>query len=343
MTPPPSPSSASTSPLLPSSTTPRTASLPVTPGPGRITSPSSVDKNLAAQWSPQHIVIDATGVGEGLWALLDRAFPTRVIPVKFTSQEKSEIGWQFLSIIETGRFYDPDPTDEVRIQYSHCISEILRVLPRPSVGGSPTAPADPMANLSTTTTSSPMPSPPSSTARSGILPPNLSSPKASTRWIASTSRTFQMPPMSTDFRKRYQPHRANNLRRLRAAISCTDDSCRRCERRCLHVGTLPKYGVHALSAAEGFGDKSNRRQAGIDRFDDIATHIVPFLWGSPRDEAQEHQSRHPLQIRSIWGGMGRGGGGSESETNSAAPPTLRHCPRDFVPERKGREAISSPT
>ena len=82
-------------------------------------------KNLAQQASPQQIVIDATGVGEGLWALLDRSFPSRVIPVKFTSQEKSEIGWKFLSIIETGRFHDPNPSDEVRLQYSHCISEIL--------------------------------------------------------------------------------------------------------------------------------------------------------------------------------------------------------------------------
>jgi hypothetical protein len=82
-------------------------------------------KNLAEQWSPQHIVIDATGVGEGLWSLLDHTFPTRVIPVKFTSQEKSEIGWRFLSIIETGRFIDPAPTDEVRLQYSRCINEIL--------------------------------------------------------------------------------------------------------------------------------------------------------------------------------------------------------------------------
>ncbi len=82
-------------------------------------------KNLAEQWSPQYIVIDATGVGEGLWAMLDHAFPTRVIPVKFTSQEKSEIGWRFLSIIETGCFIDPAPTEEVRLQYSRCISEIL--------------------------------------------------------------------------------------------------------------------------------------------------------------------------------------------------------------------------
>jgi hypothetical protein len=82
-------------------------------------------KALAETWHPQHIVIDATGVGEGLWALLDRAFPARVIPVKFTQQEKSEIGWRFISIIETGRFRDHVHTDEVRLQYSRCIREIL--------------------------------------------------------------------------------------------------------------------------------------------------------------------------------------------------------------------------
>ncbi len=128
-------------------------------------------KNLAEQWSPQHMVIDATGVGEGLWALLDRSFPTRVIPVKFTSQEKSEIGWRFISIIETGRFHDPDPSDEVRLQYSHCISEILPGPPKPSAGVSPTAPAVPMANSSTTTTSLPMPSLPSWTVCSGVSRP----------------------------------------------------------------------------------------------------------------------------------------------------------------------------
>ena len=34
-------------------------------------------KALADSWRPQHIVMDATGVGEGLWAMLDRAFPKR--------------------------------------------------------------------------------------------------------------------------------------------------------------------------------------------------------------------------------------------------------------------------
>ncbi len=107
-------------------------------------------KALVDIWKPQHIVIDATGVGEGLWALLDKAFPTRVIPVKFTQQEKSAIGWRFLAIIETGRFRDcytagnrdsgignrttldsrfSNPglvnPDTVRIQYANCHSEIL--------------------------------------------------------------------------------------------------------------------------------------------------------------------------------------------------------------------------
>ncbi|HEY5269445.1 MAG TPA: hypothetical protein VII97_03855 [Anaerolineales bacterium] len=63
-------------------------------------------ESLVGSWRPEYIVIDATGVGEGLWALLDKAFPHRVIPVKFNQQVKSELGWKFLSIIDTGRFRD---------------------------------------------------------------------------------------------------------------------------------------------------------------------------------------------------------------------------------------------
>ncbi len=82
-------------------------------------------KALADIWKPQYIVIDATGVGEGQWAMLDKAFPTRVIPVKFSGQSKSEIGWQFIGVIETGRFRDCATNDDVRIQYENCQSEIL--------------------------------------------------------------------------------------------------------------------------------------------------------------------------------------------------------------------------
>ena len=80
---------------------------------------------LVDVWRPQHIVMDATGVGEGLWAMMHKAHPTRVIPVKFSQQVKSEIGWGYIAAIETGRVRDCCPTDEVRIQYQHCQSEVL--------------------------------------------------------------------------------------------------------------------------------------------------------------------------------------------------------------------------
>jgi len=82
-------------------------------------------KSLGESWHPLYLVIDATGVGEGLWALLDKVFPSQVLPVKFTQQVKSEIGWRFLTIIETGRFRDCCITDQVRAQYVACQSEIL--------------------------------------------------------------------------------------------------------------------------------------------------------------------------------------------------------------------------
>jgi len=82
-------------------------------------------KAAAERWRAQQIVIDATGVGEGLWAMLDKAFPTRVVPVKFTQQVKSELGYGFLAIIETGRFRDCAPSDQVRLQYQACQTEIL--------------------------------------------------------------------------------------------------------------------------------------------------------------------------------------------------------------------------
>ncbi|MBI5297956.1 MAG: hypothetical protein HY869_20970 [Chloroflexi bacterium] len=80
---------------------------------------------LADAWGPLYIVMDATGVGEGLWAMMDKAHPTRVLPIKFTAQVKSELGYGYIAVIETGRARDCCPTDESRIQYQHCKSEIL--------------------------------------------------------------------------------------------------------------------------------------------------------------------------------------------------------------------------
>lgn len=90
-------------------------------------------KSLAESWKPRHIVMDATGVGEGLWAMLDRSFPGQVIPVKFTRQVKSELGWRFLAIIESGRLRDCTRQSsfcqpagaQVLAQYLACQMEVL--------------------------------------------------------------------------------------------------------------------------------------------------------------------------------------------------------------------------
>jgi hypothetical protein len=82
-------------------------------------------KALGDAWKPQHFVVDATGVGEGFWALLERSFPGRVIPVKFSQQVKSELGWRFLAIIETGRFKACSFPEAARRQYLGCESDVL--------------------------------------------------------------------------------------------------------------------------------------------------------------------------------------------------------------------------
>jgi hypothetical protein len=59
---------------------------------------------LVEHWHARHVVVDATGVGAGLAAFLEKTFPGRVIPFTFSSTTKSQLGWNFLSAIETGRF-----------------------------------------------------------------------------------------------------------------------------------------------------------------------------------------------------------------------------------------------
>jgi hypothetical protein len=82
---------------------------------------------LAASWKPLRLVIDATGVGEGLWSLLDNALgPDVVIPVKFTPQIKSNLGYGFIGIVESGRYQEYHPLDDTfRLQLDKCRSEIV--------------------------------------------------------------------------------------------------------------------------------------------------------------------------------------------------------------------------
>jgi Terminase-like family. len=80
---------------------------------------------LASVWHPLYIVEDATGAGEGLWGMLYRKFTERVIGFKYTAQSKSELGYGFIAIIESGRFRDCVQDEASREQYANCQSEIL--------------------------------------------------------------------------------------------------------------------------------------------------------------------------------------------------------------------------
>ncbi|MFN2196240.1 MAG: hypothetical protein ACK2UW_08975 [Anaerolineales bacterium] len=59
---------------------------------------------LAQLWGVSYLVVDATGVGAGLASFLDRALPGKVLPYAFTQKSKSDLGWGFLAVIETGRY-----------------------------------------------------------------------------------------------------------------------------------------------------------------------------------------------------------------------------------------------
>jgi hypothetical protein len=61
---------------------------------------------LAERWHPQAIVVDATGLGEGIAAFLAQVYGERVIPVRLSAPVKSQLGWDFLGIVETGRYQD---------------------------------------------------------------------------------------------------------------------------------------------------------------------------------------------------------------------------------------------
>jgi Terminase RNaseH-like domain len=66
-------------------------------------------KALAEAWQPEYWIIDSTGVGAGLADFITNIGIGTVIPFLFTSSSKSKLGWDFLGIVETGRFKDSRP------------------------------------------------------------------------------------------------------------------------------------------------------------------------------------------------------------------------------------------
>ena len=62
--------------------------------------------SLAENWQPKRIIVDATGIGAGLASFLQKALGGRVIPFIFNSASKSALGWNFLSLCDTGNSID---------------------------------------------------------------------------------------------------------------------------------------------------------------------------------------------------------------------------------------------
>jgi hypothetical protein len=70
-------------------------------------------------WQPRYIVADNTGVGAGLVSFLTNAYPERVIPFTFTAKSKSDLGWSFIAVIESGRYKEPaaEPWDPISSEF----------------------------------------------------------------------------------------------------------------------------------------------------------------------------------------------------------------------------------
>ncbi len=69
-------------------------------------------RSLIEGWDVRRVVIDATGVGAGLAAFLERSFGRRVQRFTFNAASKSALGWGFLHVVESGRFKEYLPVED---------------------------------------------------------------------------------------------------------------------------------------------------------------------------------------------------------------------------------------
>ena len=57
-------------------------------------------------WQARYLVVDATGVGAAVASFLEKALPGRVVPFVFSAASKSELGWNFCGLIDSGRYQE---------------------------------------------------------------------------------------------------------------------------------------------------------------------------------------------------------------------------------------------
>jgi hypothetical protein len=96
--------------------------------------------DLIETWRAAWVVVDATGLGAGLASFLARRYGTvkddpsgLLIPFVFSSATKSDLGWEFLSLVETGRYkeYADDSAADTRQFWREVAACQFEVLPGP--------------------------------------------------------------------------------------------------------------------------------------------------------------------------------------------------------------------
>jgi hypothetical protein len=66
---------------------------------------------LAEHWRARRVLVDATGVGAGLASFLAKALPGKVTAFLFSQASKSKLGWDFLAVVDSGRYKEYAPAD----------------------------------------------------------------------------------------------------------------------------------------------------------------------------------------------------------------------------------------
>jgi hypothetical protein len=106
----------------------------------------SAVQELMDYWRVRSLVIDATGLGEGLASLLvDRFGAERVHAFRFTQQSKSHLTYQFLSLINAGRLKMPAQASMPASIYESCWHQLRQAryrLPAPDLMTMEVNPAD---------------------------------------------------------------------------------------------------------------------------------------------------------------------------------------------------------
>jgi hypothetical protein len=89
-------------------------------------------RGLVEPWGARYVVVDATGVGAGLSSFLLSAFPGKVLPFIFSGASKSALAWDFLGVVESGRYKEHAGDSALQGRFWHELESCqMEVFPGP--------------------------------------------------------------------------------------------------------------------------------------------------------------------------------------------------------------------